>query len=68
MGQAEVVLTDVLVIGDEVLAEPRLLGAELAGQLRDARDLGVHDIGRAAEHAVAGVGDDFEGAAVQVLV
>ena len=70
MGERQVVVADVGVVVDEVLGEHPLIAAVLLGHLAGGGHLNVDVVGRAAEDAVVGVGDDLEGAAAaqQVLL
>ena len=70
VGEREVVVADVGVVVDEVLGEHLLVAAVLLRHLAGGGHLDVHVVGRAAEDAVVGVGDDLEGAAAaqQVLL
>ena len=70
MSQAQVTFPDVLVVVAQVVGVPLVFQAVEVGQLAGGRDLDVHVIGCAAQHAVAGLGDDLHGpsAAHQVFL
>jgi hypothetical protein len=60
VGEGEVVLADVFVIGAEVVAEAFFSDAVDGVTGGGGGDLDVHVVGRAAEHAVRVLGDDLE--------
>ena len=60
VGQAYVVLSDVFVIGDDVVGEPTVVIAINLGHLSGRCDLDVHVVRGASQHSVGGMGDDLQ--------